>query len=130
MASVGRILGTTAALAGAVHGYRKDKGNKGTKKVAKAVILGGGYSGYERARNQGQSRLAAGTKAFLGGSLYSGYKGINREGIGEKVRKYTRNEKGANRVAAGTALAGGVGTAAYLRKKKTSKSTAKKKSKN
>ena len=49
---VGRVLGTAAAVAGAVHGYRKDKGNKGTKKVAKAVILGGGYSGYERARNQ------------------------------------------------------------------------------
>lgn len=126
---VGRVLGTAAAVAGAVHGYRKDKGNKGTKKVAKAVILGGGYSGYERARNQGQSKLAAGTKAFLGGSLYSAYKGTKREGLTEGVRKYTRNEKGANRVAAGTALAGGVGTAAYMRKKKTSKSTVKKKTK-
>lgn len=118
-----------ANLAGIALGWDKDKGSSKGKKVAKALLLGGGYSGYERARNQGQGRVKAAIKARLGGTAYSAYKGIKREGLTEGVRKYTRGEKGAQRVATGAALAGGVGTAAYLRKKKTSKATSKKKAK-
>lgn len=83
----------TAGGAGIASGVQKDKHSTTGKKVAKAVILGGGYSGYERARNQGQSRLKAGTKAVLGRSLYSAYKGTKKESITEKARKQTGRRK-------------------------------------
>ncbi len=101
-----------ANLAGIALGWDKDKGSSKGKKVAKAVLLGGGYSGYERARNQGQGRVKAAIKARLGGTAYSAYKGLKDESLAEKARKYTRGEKGAKRVATGVAVAG-AGAAYY-----------------
>lgn len=106
-----------ANLIGMANGYEKDKGSSKGKKIVKALVLGGGYSGYERARNQGQSRLKAGVKARLGGFAYSAAKGLKKESLSEKARKYTRGEKGKQRIAAGAAV--GVGTAAYLKNKKS-----------
>lgn len=107
-----------ANLAGMALGWDKDKGSSKGKKIAKAVLLGGGYSGYERARNEGQGRVKAAIKARLGGTAYSAYKGLKKESLSEKARKYTRGEKGKQRIAAGAAV--GIGAAAYLKNKKKS----------
>jgi hypothetical protein len=78
---------TGASVAGMVRGAKHDTGSSGLKKTGKAVLLGGGYSGYQRARNEGQGRLKAGIKATLGGTAYSAYKGTKKESITEKAIK-------------------------------------------
>jgi uncharacterized protein YcfJ len=61
---------------GTVHGIKKDKKASTTKAIGKSILLGGGYSGYQRAREEGQGRLKAGVKAGVGRQFYSGAKAI------------------------------------------------------
>lgn len=70
---LGMVVGGTY---GAVHGIKKDKKASTTKAIGKSILLGGGYSGYQRAREEGQGRLKAGVKAGVGRQFYSGAKAI------------------------------------------------------